>query len=93
MSDVKPRRYQVTAPMVVAHAQTADGIRLLNFYRNAFLPPEVPQKKIDLLLRRRMIVEVDEHNRPVQAEAPAPATPPAAAGAAAKPVRTGAKTG
>ena len=86
--DVKPRRYQVVAPMVVAESRTADGVRLQNFYRNAFLPPEVSPRRLELFLRRRLVVEVDDKNVPVQAAtpaaAPAPAAKPARGGAAAK---------
>jgi hypothetical protein len=88
-ADVKPKRYQVTAKCVVAESATPQGIKLQHFYRHAMLPPDVPQRKIDLLLRRRMIVEVTidagGHATPVRPDEPAAgtATPAPRAGRAA----------
>ena len=90
--DVQPRRYQVTAPMVVAKSGTPDGIRLSNFYKHTILPPDVPERQIALFLRRKLIVQIDENGRPV---VPEPVTPAVSAAAAAAKAggRPGAKTG
>jgi len=51
-------RYQVVRAAVVVQAQTADGMRWLNFYKNAILPPEVPAEQIAHLLKRGLIAPV-----------------------------------
>lgn len=81
MSTPQLPRYQVTAPMVVAKSSTPQGVRLQNFYRHAILPPDVPEQQIDLFIRRRLIVQIDENGVPIPS---APADPPAGAGAGAK---------
>lgn len=87
MSAPQPPRYQVTAPMVVAKSSTPQGTRLQNFYRHALLPPDVPEQQIELFMRRRLIVQIDENGLPIP-PAPADAPTDAPAGTAA-----GAKTG
>ncbi|WP_188188048.1 hypothetical protein [Nonomuraea sp. SYSU D8015] len=54
-------KYQVTAPCVVhIPINTVAGPALGTFYKDAFLPDDVPQEKIDHLLANKMIVEVEE---------------------------------
>lgn len=69
--EVKPPRYQVVAPMVVAKTTTTEGVKLLNFYQRAILPGDVPADQIERFLRRRLIVQIGENGVPVEAAPPA----------------------
>ena len=64
---------------MIVQARTADGMRWLNFYKNAILPPEVPEEQIAHLLKRGLIAEVQAPEPRTAAVRKLPAAAPKAA--------------
>ena len=68
-ADAAPQ-FRVTGELVYLKTNTAYGVRLIGFKKNALVPSDVPQEQIDHHLRVKLIAPLV----PVEAEA---ALPPA----------------